>query len=158
VSDLRAVDPCAPWSVHILHIEPVVDTDDSRVAPTHGRRGDHNVASRVTAKEGLFFPQGVAVFRRVAPRFAYVQRGHLLLHRPSASSIRLSGPNDPLRRGGRAPRRWTLRNRNRGRRRLVCCILLPASCREYPLLRSRGETFRSGEARPLAADWPLRVG
>src|SRR5262245_55888592 len=27
----------------------------------------------------------------------------------------------------------------------------------YPRKRSRGEAFRSGEARPLAADWPLRA-
>jgi hypothetical protein len=35
---------------------------------------------------------------------------------------------------------------------LVCCISFPASRREYPLLRSREEVFRSAEARPLAAD------
>jgi hypothetical protein len=35
---------------------------------------------------------------------------------------------------------------------LVCSILLPASCREYLLLGSREEVFRSAEARPLAAD------
>src|SRR5262249_26399227 len=45
------------------------------------------------------------------------------------------------------------------RGRSACMFyLLPAACREYPLRRSRGEAFRSAEARPLAADWPLRAG
>src|SRR5258708_1074792 len=57
-----------------------------------------------------------------------------------------------LSSGGRALRQETVRNQNRGRRLLVCSILLPASCREYPLLGSREEVFRSAEVRPLAAD------
>src|SRR4051794_29681211 len=37
-------------------------------------------------------------------------------------------------------------------------ILLAPSGASILVRRSRGEAFRSAEARPLAADWPLRVG
>src|SRR3954468_24150446 len=43
--------------------------------------------------------------------------------------------------------------------RTACMFLLLARDGSSILAgRSRGEAFRSGEARPLAADWPLRVG
>jgi hypothetical protein len=48
--------------------------------------------------------------------------------------------------------------RLRARSLLVWCILLLARCWGYPLLGRRGEAFPSAEARPLAPDWPLRVG
>src|SRR4051794_15742730 len=37
-------------------------------------------------------------------------------------------------------------------------ILLAPDGASILVRRSRGEAFRSAEARPLAADWPLRVG